>query len=195
MIYITGGLSTSSILSPKKLSDTEYEVIYNTINDTLVGHSVRFKIVPETGKYACVGISSSPHYLLAEKDINMVYVDDKFVVYMTSLTCVEIYRLDSHTSYRHRVDDAGSRRLSNVIRVGGKMVLHLVNEICDDVLVVFDVDRNMYIQKCQISNLSCPASLHVEGDKLYVEVQEEGSLYVIEGSTDMSIMVEVITRC
>jgi len=50
---------------------------------------------------------------------------------------------------------------------------HLVNEICDDVLVVFDVDRNMYIQKCQISNLSCPASLHVEGDKLYVEVQEE----------------------
>jgi len=54
---------------------------------------------------------------------------------LQKLRDTEIYRLDSHTSYRHRVDDAWSRRLSNVIRVGGKMVLHLVTSTMIDMSV------------------------------------------------------------
>lgn len=167
------------VTETKKISDTEYEVTYNTIANTLTGYKNRYRLVPETGKYACVSFDS--------KD-NLVYIDSKFVVYMTSLTCVEIYR--NNMSYRYRVDDAWPRQLIGIFQVGGKLFLHLANRICDDILVVFDEKTNMYIQKCRISNLSCPAHLYVKNNKLCVEVQEAGSLYITDGSVDMSLYEE-----
>ena len=174
------------VTETKKISDTDYEVTYNTTSNNQsfkirnqMSYKIRYRLIPENGKYACLNV---------DKEDNMIYIDDNYIVYMTSLTCVEIHH--NNMSYRYRVDDAWPRRLISVNRVGGKLILHLVNTICDDILVVFDEKTNMYIQKCRISNLSCPARLYVKNDKLYVEVQEAGSLYVTDGSVDMSLYEE-----
>ncbi len=179
------------VTETKKISDTDYEVTYNTTTNNLNGYKIRYKLIPENGKYACVNSGHQGENIWLRhvgKEDNMIYIDDNYIVYMTSLTCVEIHH--NNMSYRYRVDDAWPRCLISVNRVGGKLILHLVNTICDDILVVFDEKTNMYIQKCRISNLSCPAHLYVKNNKLCVEVQEAGSLYVTDGSVDMSLYEE-----
>lgn len=179
------------VTETKKISDTDYEVTYNTTSNNQsykirnqMSYKIRYRLIPENGKYACLNVDN------VDKDENMIYIDDNYIIYMTSLTCVEIHH--NNMSYRYQVDNAWPRRLISVNRVDGKLILHLVNRICDDILVVFDEKTSMYIQKCRISNLSCPARLYVKNDKLCVEVQEAGSLYVTDGSVDMSLYEECV---
>lgn len=179
------------VTESQKVDKSKYEVTYTTLRGVSESHKVtfvEFEIAPGIVRYLCHSdfVSATAGHRLTD-----IYESGSVRVYQVSLTCFEVYDNSWKQPIRFRACDAWPYDVNGIYCLRGKVAVHLVNELCDDLLFICDVpsysstadtwqvfsDRVRNSETIyRITNLSAPATISVENNTLKVGVDGEESL-------------------